>query len=276
MPGGTASANAAGRQNTRITVCTHDHDHPSSVVPTEAVPTLDRRGALKRIGQLAAGAALLATGAAQAQMHGTPPTGGMPMTPPAGGMPMTHGAMATTPAGEKAPPAHGGSGHPAAHAIPWEAGTCAFCDMTIATPEGFMRGPGFRERTYAQWAFEGEARHFESIGCAISWAYAHGVLDGAGAALYVAPYGLGSTPSETDLIAGADATFLWAERLPASMMAKLGAFGSFNDAAAFAAGYADPAGLGRRRFVDLGLLADMAPAHVNNLPTLLARATGLI
>jgi hypothetical protein len=252
-------------------MCSCDHDQPAPIAPAQdAAPSLDRRGALKRIGQLAAGAALFATGAAQAQMHGTPP---------AGGMPMTHGAMgapAGAPAADKAPPASSGSGHPAAHAIPWEAGTCAFCDMTIATPEGFMRGPGFRERTYAQWAFEGEARHFESIGCAVAWAYAHGVVDGAGAALYVAPYDLGATPSTSDLIAGADATFLWAERLPASMMAKLGAFGSFNDAAAFATGYSDPAGLGRRRFVDLGLLADMAPTHVNNLPTLLARATGLI
>jgi hypothetical protein len=267
-------------------MCNHDHDHPTPIVPA-AHPTLDRRGALKRIGQLAAGAALLATGAAHAQMHPTPPAGGMPMTPPAGGMPMTppaggmpmtHGGMgaATVPAGEKAPPAHGGSGRPAVHAIPWEAGTCAFCEMTLATPPEFHRGPGFRERTYAQWAFEGEARHFESIGCAIAWAYAHGVIDGAGAALYVAPYALGSTPMGSDLLAGADATFLWAERLPASMMAKLGAFGSFNEAAGFAAAYADPAGLGRRRFVDLGLLVDMAPPHVNNLPTLLARAAGLL
>jgi hypothetical protein len=260
-----------------------DHDRPAPSAPADGAPTLDRRGALRRIGQLAAGAALLATGAAQAQMHRTPPAGGAPMTPPAGGMPMTHGAPgAAAPTGDAAPtphgapPARGGSGHPAAHAIPWEAGTCAFCDMTIATPAGFPRGPGFRERTYAQWAFEGEARHFESIGCAIAWAYAHGVVDGAGAALYVAPYGLDRTPTTSDLILGAEATFLWAERLPASMMAKLGAFGSFNAAAAFAAGYADPAGLGRRRFVDLDLLVDLAPPHVNNLPTLLARATGLL
>jgi hypothetical protein len=59
-------------------MCNHDHDHPTPIVPA-AAPNLDRRGALKRIGQLAAGAALLATGAAHAQMHGTPPAGGMPM-----------------------------------------------------------------------------------------------------------------------------------------------------------------------------------------------------
>jgi hypothetical protein len=45
---------------------------------------------------------------------------------------------------------------------------------------------------------------------------------------------------------------------------------------AFATAYADPAGLGRRRFLDLAMLTDMAPVHVNNLPTLLARATGLL
>jgi hypothetical protein len=60
------------------------------------------------------------------------------------------------------------------------------------------------------------------------------------------------------------------------MMAKLGAFGSYDEAEGFAAAYADPAGLGRRRFLDLGLLVDLAPAHVNNLPTLLARAAGLL
>jgi hypothetical protein len=246
-------------------MCTRDHEH-APIVPS-AVPALDRRGALKRIGQLAAGVALLASGAAQAQMHGTPS---------AGGMPMTHGAAGTAPVGEKAPPAHGGSGHPAAHAIPWDAGTCAFCDMTIATPPGFPSGPGFRERTYAQWAFDGEARHFESIGCAVAWAYAHGVIDGTGAALWVAPYELGTTPAVADLIPGAEATFLWAERLPASMMAKLGAFESVEAAEGFAAAYAGPAGLGRHRLVDLGLLVDLAPPHVNNLPTLLARAVGLL
>jgi len=102
------------------------------------------------------------------------------------------------------------------------------------------------------------------------------VIDGAGAALYVAPYALDATPTHADLIAGADATYLWAERLPASMRAKLGAFGSYNEAAAFASAYADPAGLGRRRFLDLAMLTDMAPVHVNNLPTLLARAAGLL
>jgi hypothetical protein len=193
-------------------------------------------------------------------------------------MPMTPGGAtsAAAAAGAKAPPAHGGSGRPAAHAIPWEGGTCAFCDMTIATPQGFPRGPGFRERTYAQWSFDGEARHFESIGCAIGWAYAHGVVDGAGATLWVAPYAVDGAPSAADLVAGADATFLWAERLPTSMVARLGAFGSLDEAEAFAAAFADPAGLGRRRIVDLGLLVDLAPPHVNNLPTLLARATGLL
>jgi hypothetical protein len=200
----------------------------------------------------------------------------MPMTPPAGGTPMTPGAMGAAPAGAKAPPAHGGSASPTAHAIPWAGGTCAFCDMTIATPEGFQRGPGFRERTYAQWAFDGEARHFESIGCALAWAYAHGVVDGAGAALWVAPYALANVPAVANLIPGADATFLWAERLPTSMMAKLGAFGSFDEAEGFAAAYADPGGLGRHRLLDLGLLVDLAPPHVNNLPTLLARAVGLV
>jgi len=184
----------------------------------------------------------------------------------AGGM--GHGSSAP---GATPPPAGAGDGHPHAHAVPWHHATCAFCDMTLATPAGAPQGPLFRERTYAQWAFAGEARHFESIGCALGWAYAHGVRDGAGAALYLTPYDA-VDPLTATLIAGRTATFLWAERLPASMMAKVGAFASEGDAATFAAPRA--AQLGRVRTLDLALLADLAPLPIANLVPLLQRQLG--
>ncbi len=174
--------------------------------------------------------------------------------------------------GATPPPAGAAMGRPEAHAIPWTEGRCAFCDMTLATPPAAPQGAGFRERTYAQWAFEGEARHFESIGCALGWAYAHGVVDGEGAALYVATYDQAEPPTHAELLAAAGATFLWAERLPASMMAKVGAFARQADAAAFVAPRS--AQLGRRRYLDLALLADLAPLPIANLVPLLQRQFG--
>ncbi len=230
-------------------------------VPTSDRPsgTLDRRTALKRL----AAWAVASAGVAFAQ-HGN--------------MPMSHGA-AGAPGGpgfaRALPPASRLAARPDAHPIPWHDGTCAFCGMTLSTPEGFAQGPGFRERTYAQWAFDDEARHFESLACAINWAYAHGVVDGEGGAFHVATYDFGARPTASDLVPGRDATFLWAEGLPASMRARLGAFDDRASAAAFVARFAEGA-LGRRRFVDLSLLTDFAPLPEANLETLLAYQVGLI
>jgi hypothetical protein len=143
--------------------------------------------------------------------------------------------------------------------------------MTLTTPAGAPQGANFRERTYAQWAFAGEARHFESIGCALGWAYAHGVRDGEGAALYLTPYDA-ADPLAAPLIPGAGATYLWAERLPASMMAKVGAFATHADAAAFVAPRLEQ--LGRVRYVDLSFLADLSPLPIANLVPLLQRQLG--
>jgi len=80
-----------------------------------------------------------------------------------------------------------GAGHPIgldvlpATDAPWQDGRCAFCNMTIATPEGGALPPGFRERTYAQMRLaddaggEGtQALHFESVACLHNYAYATG------------------------------------------------------------------------------------------------------
>jgi len=222
----------------------------------------ERRRALQRLGAIAVGAVAAVAGGsvAQAQMqHGHQHGAGaaMGMSPAAGATP---------------PPPGAATGRPTAHTIPWAEGRCAFCDMTLTTPAGAPQGAGFRERTYAQWAFDAEARHFESIGCALGWAYAHGVADGEGAALYVAAYDQAERPSHPDLLAAAGATFLWAERLPASMMAKLGAFALHGDAVAFVATRTDT--LGRRRFLGLALLADLSPLPIANLVPLLQRQLG--
>jgi len=229
----------------------------------------ERRRALRQLGLAAVGAALLpAGGAALAQMQ--------PGHQPGHQHGHQHGAgaaMGMAPASGATPPPPGaGVGHPAAHPIPWAEGRCAFCDMTLATPAGAPQGAGFRERTYAQWAFAGEARHFESIGCALGWAYAHGVVDGEGAALYLAAYDQDGPPGRDALLSGPTATFLWAERLPASMMARVGAFARHADAVAFVVARHDQ--LGRRRFVDLTLLADLAPLPIANLVPLLQRQLG--
>ncbi len=238
---------------------------------TEPAPeTLDRRTALRRLGGLALGAALLGSAHGQGMMHGHGASGTpMPGSPMAGGA--GPGAADAPPSGPRP------AGRPHAHAAPWDHATCAFCGMTIATPEGFPQGAGFRERTYAQWSFGAEARHFESIGCALSWAYAHGVADGEGAALYVAGYDAPMAMDAAGLLDARSATFLWAERLPTSMMARWGAFADQGAAAAFAAAHERAVGpLGRRRFADLTFLQDQAPLPLMNLIPLLARAVGLV
>jgi hypothetical protein len=219
---------------------------------------LTRRSALKRLGVTLLGAALAPP--ALAQLH-------TPLEHRPGEHPHHHGAAA----GPTAAPVGVAAGHPQPHPVPWHHATCAFCDMTLATPAGAPQGAGFRERTYAQWAFAEEARHFESIGCALGWAYAHGVHDGAGAALYVAAYDA-ADPTGSMLLAGHGVSFLWAERLPTSMAARVGAFASEADAAAFVASH--QAHLGRVRFADLSLLADLAPLPIANLVPLLQRQLG--
>lgn len=265
---------------------THDPQRHDDGVTHPA--TIDRRDALKRLGRLAAGAAIAVTGIASAHgggRHGsTARTHGAASHGAHGHDAHGHGAhghdahaahasggMGATPLG---PPPYAGVGRPMAHPIPWQDGTCAFCTMTLATPHEAPQGPGFRERTYAQWAFDGEARHFESIGCALSWAYVHDVVDGEGAALYVSAFDLDRRPTQGDLFAGADATFLWGDGLMTSMRAKWAAFPDHNAATAYAT--AHDAAIGRRRFAALTLLADLAPLPINNLTTLMARHAGLI
>lgn len=245
-------------------------DVPSESNPESAAEPLDRRTALRRLGGLALGAALLGSAHGQGTMHGRSASGtAMPGGPTAGGA--GPGAADAPPSGPRR------MGRPHAHAAPWDYATCAFCGMTIATPEGFPQGAGFRERTYAQWSFGAEARHFESIGCALSWAYAHGVADGDGAALYVAGYDAPTAMDAVGLLDARTATFLWAERLPTSMRARWGAFADQRAAAAFAAAHERAVGpLGRRRFADLAFLEDQAPLPLMNLIPLLARAVGLV
>jgi hypothetical protein len=247
----------------------HVPDRPDAR-PEPAPETLDRRTALRRLGGLALGAALLGSAHGQGMMHGH---GADHATP--GGSPMAGGAG---PGAADAPPSGPRpAGRPHAHPAPWDHAACAFCGMTIATPEGFPQGAGFRERTYAQWSFGAEVRHFESIGCALSWAYAHGVADGEGAALYVAGYDAPMAMDAADLLDARSATFLWAERLPTSMMARWGAFADQGGAAAFAAAHERATGpLGRRRYADLTFLQDQAPLPLMNLIPLLARAVGLV
>lgn len=230
-----------------------------------------RRALLRHFAAAGVGALLTtAFGAAAAQGQHMPgmPGGGM------GHGGMSHGAGmgdAHADTGATPPPAGAAMGPADRHAIPWS-DTCAFCGMTLTNPTDAPQGPLFRERTYAQWAFANEARHFESIGCALGWAYAHGVRDGMGASLYVAAYDQIAAPTAPLLAAARDATFLWAERLPASMMARVAAFRHYTDAVAFAAGRGDA--LGRRRFIDLTLLEDMAPPPIANLFPLLQRQMG--
>ena len=166
-----------------------------------------------------------------------------------------------------------------AHDVPWEGGTCAFCDMTIATPAGAPQGDGFRERTYAQWVLAGtadgtvEALHFESIACALNYAYVHGVRDGVGGTLYVTD-AAGLVPASAEaLVGGRHAVFHWGERLRVAMMARVIAFADDDGRDAHVVANPDE---GRRARYSLTTLEDLAPLPEMNLIPLLARHAGLL
>jgi len=180
---------------------------------------------------------------------------------------------------------HAGAATPAdaapmlpAHDIPWDHGTCAFCDMTIATPAGAPQGEGFRERTYAQWALmaadgEGEALHFESIACALNHAYVHGIRDGVGGTLYVTD-AAGLIPARSGaLVPARRAVFHWGERLQVAMMARVIAFADDGGRDAHVVAHPDE---GRRARYTLATLEDLAPLPEMNLIPLLARHAGLL
>jgi len=178
-----------------------------------------------------------------------------------------------------------GAGHPIgpdvlpATDVPWQEGRCAFCNMTIATPEGGALPPGFRERTYAQMRLaddaggEGtQALHFESVACLHNYAYATGLRDGHGATFYVADAGAPQAPQH-GLMLSREATYLWAEGLRVSMAARMAAYPN-DDAAVAALARLDAPG--RHRLLDAVTIADLAPLPEMNLIALLARASGLL
>jgi hypothetical protein len=201
--------------------------------PRDPQPTPDaafdpeRRRVIQRLGALAAGALVAASGAtaaSQAQMQhghqhgaGHAASGGAATGGAATGMTPAMG-MATALARRRPRPAPPRAARRARD--PLGRRPLRLLRHDAGDASGAPQGAGFRERTYAQWAFDGEARHFESIGCALGWAYAHGVLDGEGAALYVAAYDQAEPPARRGAARGREADFLWAERLPASMMAR--------------------------------------------------------
>jgi hypothetical protein len=163
-------------------------------------------------------------------------------------------------------------------AVSWSDATCAFCGMTVATPAGAPQGEGFRERTYAQWVVAEDpaatdgAHHFESIACAINYAYVHGLEDGAGATLYVTDAG-GSLPASVErLLPARQALFHWGEHLRVAMNARLLAFA---DAAAREAHALSNPDEGRQASYRLPTLEDLAPLPEMNLIALLARHAGL-
>ena len=185
-------------------------------------------------------------------------------------------------------PGHPGMGGAAANAdapllapqpIPWHDGTCAFCGMTIATPVGAPQGEGFRERTYAQWVLPGDgeaparAVHFESIACALNYAYVHAVRDGLGGSLFVTD-AAGSLPANAEaLVAARQAVFHWGEHLRVAMMARLIAFADDAARDAHARAHSDEGRQARYRLITL---EDLAPVPEMNLIPLLARHAGLL
>jgi hypothetical protein len=157
--------------------------------------------------------------------------------------------------------------------VPWSEGRCAFCNMTIATPEGDPRGVGFREQSYAQIALaESSAFHFESIACMVNYAFVHGLIDGNGTTFYVTDRASFRPEAPGELIMAQEATFYWAERLMVVMNSRLLAFASPEAAEAF--GQAHPEH-GRQRLLSLDWLIDFAPLPEMNLIALLARHAGL-
>jgi hypothetical protein len=230
--------------------------------PSPPDPTrhdLSRRAVLRLLGAATLSAAALATlprGLAQGGMHGH-----------------GHGSMPMTPLSDPDAP----KDTLAPHDVPWENGTCAFCGMTIATPQGAPQGAGFRERTYAQLVLAGqggaEAVHFESIACALNWAYVHQHRDGDGATYYVTDHG-GPVPERGDeLLLARDAVFHWAEGMRVAMNARLVAFPDGPTRMAFAAAHPEH---GRHAAYGFTTLEDLAPVPEMNLITLLARHAGLL
>jgi len=177
--------------------------------------------------------------------------------------------------------------------IPWDTGSCAFCEMPIKTPEGEWRGrtfpKGFFEQTYSQIAFKEprpaphnpketvEALHFESIACMVNYAWVHGLKDGEGATFYVTDrgsYDPQNPQGSVRLIPAQKATYYWGERMMVVMNAKLLAFDSPDKARAFAE--AHKAQHGRQNFFTFQTLLDLAPLPEANLVALLARHAGLL
>lgn len=191
---------------------------------------------------------------------------------------MQHGHGMTSPMTAALPSATGPDVF-APHAIPWDDGSCAFCNMTLRTPSGAAAPAGFRERTYAQIrlgdgaeANEAGTLHYESIACMFNHAFVEGLRDGHGATYYVAA--VDAAPStEADLLLARSAAYLWAENLQVSMNARIGALA--DDAALMAFVVANPE-LGRHQRYDAVQLADLAPLPSNNLIPLLARHAGLV
>lgn len=150
---------------------------------------------------------------------------------------------------------------------------CAFCGMTIATPDKGSLPAGFRERTYAQIRLiNGDTLHFESIACMINYAYAVGIKDGEGATFYVANEA-GRDQPQHGLVAARHATFIWAEGLKVSMMSNVAAYPNEDAAMAAITTLENP---GRHYRMDAAKVYDLAPLRTMNLIPLLARASGLV
>lgn len=247
----------------------HDHDTPTALTrpsPTPETPAdPTRRRFLARLAAAGLSAPFVAAAFAQQHEHAHDHGG-------AGGGMMGGGPMA----GMAGPAGIGPDLLPAAE-IPWAEGTCAFCGMTIATPEGGALPAGFRERTYAQIRLAdadgvpNDGLHFESVACMANYAYATGLRDGHGTTFHVADEGAPHTPDH-GLLPARQATFVWAEGLRVSMNARLAAYPNDDAAAAGVARLEMP---GRHRMVDAVSLYELAPWPEMNLIPLLASAAGL-
>jgi hypothetical protein len=174
-----------------------------------------------------------------------------------------------------------------AKTIPWEQGTCDFCEMPLKTPApgawmGRTFAPGFFEQTYSQIALKEaakgkEAYHFESIACMVNYAWVYGLRDGVGSTFYVADRGAydpAKGPAAVNLIPARQAVYLWGEKRAWVVMdAKIAAFKNAEAAMAFARTIPD---LGRTRVLDWQTLLDLAPLPEMNLVNLLAKHAGLL
>ncbi len=219
-----------------------------------------RRRFLKKLA-VASVAAPLALGVVAAQGHmGHGAHGDMDHDAPGGMGPGPHAGMGHQGMDASALPNIGPDLLPAVP-IPWSTGVCAFCGMTIATPQGGSNPAGFRERTYGQirlapgHELHGEhTLHYESLACMFNHAYTQNIVDGHDATFYVAD--LGVPPSgATDLLLSRSATFLWAAGIRVSMQARLGAFPNSAAAQAFVAQHP----VGRHHYHSGAIMADLAP-----------------